>query len=275
MSGAAEQEATGGAEGGQLQGSPLEGRSARAGSGEMFDAIAARYDLMNRLVSMGLDQGWRKEAVRALELASRPKHGTVLDLATGTADLALAIAEAHDVRVLGIDPSEKMLAIGREKVKYAHLSGRVSLRLGDAQALDLDDQSVDGVTMAFGIRNVPDRAKALREMARVTKDGGRVAILELSEPREGVLSKLAQFHIHTVVPWLGSVLSGAPEYGYLQRSIAAFPPPEEFAEVMRASGLDIVSVEPMTFGVVCLFVGTPSRAARSSQATGGGRAGHG
>ncbi|EYF07576.1 2-heptaprenyl-1,4-naphthoquinone methyltransferase [Chondromyces apiculatus DSM 436] len=244
----------------------------RGGSGEMFDAIAARYDLMNRLLSMGLDQGWRREAVRSLELGSRAPHGTVLDLATGTGDLALAIADAHDVRVIGIDPSAKMLEVGKQKVRYAHLDHRVELRLGDAQALELEDQSVDGVTMAFGIRNVPDRPKALREMARVTRDGGRVAILELSEPRDGILSKLAQVHIHTVVPWLGSVLSGASEYGYLQKSIAAFPPPEEFAETMRQSGLDVVSVEPLTFGVVCLYVGTPSRGGRG---VAGGRAGKG
>jgi demethylmenaquinone methyltransferase/2-methoxy-6-polyprenyl-1,4-benzoquinol methylase len=113
--------------------------------------------------------------------------------------------------------------------------------------------------MAFGIRNVPDRPRALREMARVTKEGGRIAILELSEPRKGALAALARFHIHQVVPRIGGALSGASEYGYLQRSIAAFPPPDEFAAMMREAGLRVLEVSPLTMGVVCLFVGTPGR----------------
>jgi demethylmenaquinone methyltransferase/2-methoxy-6-polyprenyl-1,4-benzoquinol methylase len=133
--------------------------------------------------------------------------------------------------------------------------------VGDAQALDVPDQSVDAVTISFGIRNVPDRPRALREMARVTKPSGRVAILELSEPKQGALAALARFHIHTVVPRVGSALSGAREYGYLQRSIAAFPPPEEFAALMEEAGLSVLSVSPLSFGVVCLFVGTPKTGA--------------
>lgn len=228
----------------------------RGGSGEMFDAIAGRYDLLNRIISLGLDQGWRRRAVESLELDGRTS--TVLDLATGTADLALAIARALDARVIGIDPSQGMLEVGRRKVREAGLTERIDLRVGDAQALDLEDRSVDGVTIAFGIRNVPDRSRALREMARVTRPGGRIAILELSEPRRGVMGKLAQIHIRGVVPWLGSVLSGASEYRYLQRSIAAFPPPEEFAEQMREAGLSVLRIEPLTFGVVCLYVATPA-----------------
>jgi demethylmenaquinone methyltransferase/2-methoxy-6-polyprenyl-1,4-benzoquinol methylase len=251
----------------------VEGGAPRAGSGEMFDTIAARYDLLNRIISLGLDQGWRRRTVRALELADRsgPLNGrgsgdrvrgplTVLDLATGTGDLALAAAGALEgARVIGIDPSVKMLDIGRQKVLEAGLEDRVELRVGDAQALELEDRSVDGITMAFGIRNVPDRSRALREMARVTKGGGRVAILELSEPQRGVMGRLARLHIRGVVPWLGGVLSGAPEYRYLQRSIAAFPPPEEFAAQMREAGLEVLEVAPLTFGVVCLYVGTPAR----------------
>lgn len=238
----------------------VEGGAPRAGSGEMFDAIAARYDLLNRIISLGLDQGWRRRTVRALELADRARPLTVLDLATGTGDLALAAAgELDGARVIGIDPSVKMLEIGRQKVREAGLEDRVELRVGDAQALEIEDRSVDGITMAFGIRNVPDRPRALREMARVTRDGGRVAILELSEPQSGVMGRLARLHIRGVVPWLGGVLSGASEYRYLQRSIAAFPPPEEFAAQMREAGLEVLEIAPLTFGVVCLYVGTPIR----------------
>jgi demethylmenaquinone methyltransferase / 2-methoxy-6-polyprenyl-1,4-benzoquinol methylase len=234
-----------------------EAQERRAGSGEMFDGIAPRYDLLNRVLSLGLDQGWRRRAVRALEL--RP-GATVLDLATGTGDLAIAIAEGGAEKVIGVDPSQGMLAVGRRKVQGLRLDGRIDLRVGDAERLELEDASVDAVSMAFGIRNVPDRAQALREMARVTRPGGRVAILELNEPRGGIMSKLARFHIHTLVPVVGGAISGAKEYRYLQDSIARFPPPEEFTALMRDAGLRVLAVQPLTLGVVCLFVATPEEA---------------
>lgn len=227
----------------------------RDGSGEMFDRIASRYDLLNRIISLGIDQRWRRRTVDALEL--RPGD-TALDLATGTADLAILTARRREgTKVIGVDPSRNMLAVGDRKLAAMGLTERVSLRFGAAEKLDLEDQSVDGITMAFGIRNVVDRPAALREMARVTRPGRRVAILELSDPEGGALSAMARFHIHTVVPWVGSLLSGSKEYRYLHRSIAAFPRPAAFAEVMRESGLDVLSVQPMTFGVVCLYVATP------------------
>ncbi|RZO66474.1 MAG: bifunctional demethylmenaquinone methyltransferase/2-methoxy-6-polyprenyl-1,4-benzoquinol methylase UbiE [Sandaracinaceae bacterium] len=229
---------------------------ATQGSGQMFDAIADRYDLLNRIISLGVDQRWRRLTVSKLELGERPK---VLDLATGTADLAIRIAQTHaDAQVVGLDPSVNMLAIGRDKARADAVDGRVKLVEGDAQALPFDDDRFDGVTIAFGIRNVPDRARALAEMARVTRPGGRVAILELSEPRSGLLGPLARFHVHHVVPTLGGLLSGKKEYRYLQQSIAAFPPPETFAELMRSAGLDVLEVIPLTFGVCTLYVGTPA-----------------
>ncbi|MDO9018281.1 MAG: bifunctional demethylmenaquinone methyltransferase/2-methoxy-6-polyprenyl-1,4-benzoquinol methylase UbiE [Deltaproteobacteria bacterium] len=231
----------------------------RGGSGEMFDRIASRYDLMNRIISLGIDQRWRRRTVDALALKPGAR---VLDLATGTGDLAMMIARRHpEVTVVGVDPSAGMLAEGDRKVAAAGLGDRVTLRRGDAEQLEADDASVDGISMAFGIRNVVDRPKALREMARALKPGGRVAILELSEPRRGLLGMMARVHIHHVVPTLGALLSGAWEYRYLQRSIAAFPPAAEFAEVMRASGLRVERAEPMTFGVVHLYVGVRDPAA--------------
>jgi demethylmenaquinone methyltransferase/2-methoxy-6-polyprenyl-1,4-benzoquinol methylase len=223
------------------------------GSGQMFDGIAARYDFVNRVISLGIDQSWRRKTVRALELG---KDARVLDLATGTGDLALLIAgSVPDSRVVGLDPSRNMLDIAREKVAAAGLAERIELVEGDAEALPFPDASFDGVSIAFGIRNVPDRARALAEMARVTRPGGRVAVLELSEPRGGILAPLARFHVHTVVPWMGALLSGAKEYRYLQRSIAAFPPAEEFAAMMETAGLRARAVEPLTFGVCHLYVG--------------------
>lgn len=226
---------------------------APSGSGAMFDAIADRYDLLNRIISLGVDRRWRARTVEALALRGRAR---VLDLATGTADLAIAIAEAHpEARVTGVDPSACMLANGARKVARAGLSDRVELVTGDAQALPFEEASFDACSIAFGIRNVPDRDRGLAEMARVTKRFGRVAVLELSEPRVGPLAPFARFHVHTVVPNLGALLSGAREYRYLARSIEAFPPAEDFARRMEAAGLRVVSVTPMTLGACTLYVG--------------------
>jgi demethylmenaquinone methyltransferase / 2-methoxy-6-polyprenyl-1,4-benzoquinol methylase len=228
----------------------------RGGSGEMFDAIAPRYDLLNRLLSLGIDQRWRRLLVERLELQP---GAFVLDHATGTADLAILIARsAPGIRVVGVDPSSEMLRVGRAKVEAAGLAERVTLQTGSAEDLSsFADGSVDAVSMAFGIRNVPDRPRALRELARVTRPGGRIAILELSEPRSGILGPLARLHVHQIVPWVGGLLSGAREYRYLQKSIAAFPPPSEFARLMADSGMRVQSVEPLTFGACHLYVGTP------------------
>jgi demethylmenaquinone methyltransferase/2-methoxy-6-polyprenyl-1,4-benzoquinol methylase len=154
-----------------------------------------------------------------------------------------------------------MLEVGRQKVTRAKLSERVELVQGDAQALPFAANTFDSVCIAFGIRNVPNRAAALREMARVTRPGGRIAILELSEPRSGLLGAFARFHIHTVVPYVGALLSGVKEYQYLQRSIAAFPPAEEFAALMQSSNLNLVALHPLTFGVCHLYVAEPGNPA--------------
>jgi demethylmenaquinone methyltransferase/2-methoxy-6-polyprenyl-1,4-benzoquinol methylase len=237
---------------------PDEGLPAAAfGSGAMFDRIAARYDTLNRILSLGIDRRWRRLAVRALAL---PPAARVLDLATGTADVALEVLRQHpDARVLGLDPSLQMLAIGRSKVRRAGREKSAELLFGDAQDLPYADRSFDGVTIAFGIRNVPDRARALAEMARVTRRDGRIAILELMEPRAGLLAPLARGFVRSLVPRLGALLSGAPEYRYLQRSMAAFPAPDAFAEAMRRAGLEPLEVRPLTLGVVCLFVARPAR----------------
>ncbi|HEX2732380.1 MAG TPA: bifunctional demethylmenaquinone methyltransferase/2-methoxy-6-polyprenyl-1,4-benzoquinol methylase UbiE [Polyangiaceae bacterium] len=224
---------------------------AQAGSGAMFDGIAERYDLLNRMISLGVDQGWRRRTVSSLGKTPRD----VLDLATGTGDLALLIArELPEAKVLGIDPSTAMLAVAQRKVDRARVN--VHLQPGDAQALTLADHSVDAITMAFGIRNVPDRARALREMARVCRSGAKIAILELSEPEKGLLAPLARWHMHTVVPWLGGLLSGQREYRYLPNSIRAFPRPEAFCEMMTAAGIGSVNAEPLTFGVCHLYTGS-------------------
>jgi demethylmenaquinone methyltransferase/2-methoxy-6-polyprenyl-1,4-benzoquinol methylase len=230
--------------------------NALEGSGAMFDAIAERYDFVNRIISLGIDQRWRRATARALALG---ENATVLDLATGTSDLAIQVVrEFPSAHVTGIDPSTRMLQFGAQKLVRLGLSERISLEVGNAEELRFPDASVDGVCIAFGIRNVPDRSRALREMARVTRPGGRIAILELSEPRGHLLGALARLHVHTIVPWMGALLSGAREYRYLQRSIAAFPSADEFTQQLREAGVTPVAVEPLTFGVCHLYVGTPT-----------------
>lgn len=220
------------------------------GSGEMFDRIAERYDLLNRLLSFGIDVRWRMKAIRALGLHGK---GRVLDVATGTGDVAIAAARTG-LQVVGVDPSVNMLAVGREKVVRAELQDQVQLEVGNAEQLPFEDSSFDGSIIAFGIRNVPNRVKGISEMRRVVRPGGRVVVLELGEPRGAALGRLARFHVHTVVPVIGGLVSGSREYAYLQRSIAAFPPAEEFAETMASVGLAIESVIPLTFGVAHLYV---------------------
>lgn len=225
------------------------------GSGQMFDRIARRYDFVNRVLSFGIDKSWRRRTVKRLQLGERPR---VLDVATGTGDLAIDIARmVPGSTVVGLDPSTNMLAIAAEKLEKRGLTDRVTLVEGDAQALPYGDCEMDAATIAFGIRNVPDRSRALRELARVVRPGGRICVLELGEPRSGFLAHAARFHTRHVVPRLGALLSGQREYRYLQKSIAAFPPAEEFAAQMQAAGLHVIEVLPLTFGACTLYVATP------------------
>ena len=223
-----------------------------AGSGEMFDRIAPRYDLLNHLMSFGLATLWRRRLVRSIAL---PNDGRLLDLATGTGDVVVAAARRDTgARIVGLDPSAGMLEVAQSKLEAKRLGDRIELVVGDAQNLPFENNTFDAVTISFGIRNVPDRPKALREMARVVKPGGRVAILELTEPTRGPLAALARLHVHTIIPRLGAWLSGAREYRYLEASIAAFPTAEDFATVMIEAGLNPPTIIRLGFGSAHLFV---------------------
>lgn len=225
----------------------------------MFDKIAGRYDLLNRVMSLGMDVSWRKKAVAALALRDGDH---VLDLATGTADLAIALTQAKpSVRVTGLDPSVNMIEVGREKIERMGLRDRVTFIEGDAQALPFQDGSFDGVTMAFGIRNVPNRLAALKEMARVVRRKRHVCILELTEPGTGLFGSVAKWYVHSIVPALGAMLSGADEYRYLQRSIEAFPSAIEFGKLMQQAGLELLEIQTLGFGACNLYVARPSPAA--------------
>ncbi|MFC1641837.1 ubiquinone/menaquinone biosynthesis methyltransferase [Myxococcota bacterium] len=221
------------------------------GSGQMFDRIANRYDLLNRVISLGFDRTWRHRTAQSLRPIG-PRH--ILDLATGTGELAIELAHLYpNASVLGLDLAPLMLDIGAKKIAEQGLQHRVRLELGDASRLPFSSASFDACTMAFGIRNVADRRRVLAQMQRVTRPGGRLAILELSEPR-GRLAPLLRLHVHGLVPLVGSVLAGASEYRYLSRSIAAFPAPEEFVLLLKAVGLRSVRVEAMMLGVLHLYL---------------------
>lgn len=224
----------------------------RAGSGQMFDKIAARYDALNRVISLGIDQRWRRRAAAAVALDGDGAGDDVLDVATGTCDLALAVARRFPAaRVVGLDPSTRMLARGWEKIVAGKLFDRVALVAGDAEQLPFADARFAGATVGFGVRNFADRARGLGELARVIRPGGRLVVLELSEPR----SALARAHVHGVVPAIGALLSGRAEYRYLARSIARFPPAAEFAAELDRAGFEVETIHALTFGVAHIFVG--------------------
>jgi demethylmenaquinone methyltransferase/2-methoxy-6-polyprenyl-1,4-benzoquinol methylase len=222
----------------------------RAGGGAMFDRIAARYDALNRILSLGLDRGWRRRMLVAL-----PAPGRILDLATGTGDVALAAARRWPgAAITALDPSAMMLDRAREKLLLAgpSIAKRVSLVSGEAERLPFDPARFDALTIAFGIRNVADRSRTLREMHRVLEPGGHAAILEFGSPAEASL--LARFHIRFLVPQIGRLFSSATAYAYLASSIAAFPRAEEFAAMLANAGFEVLCVERLAFGAVNLFV---------------------
>lgn len=233
-------------------------RRSADGSGAMFDLIAERYDVLNRMMSLGTDHAWRRRTIDALQ---PPPGGHVLDLAAGTGDVGLLIAERHpNVRITCADPSTGMLDVARRKVAAAGHSDRFDFTVARAEELPFDDDSFDGVTIAFGIRNVADRLRGLQEMARVTRPKGRVCILELTEPKSGLLGFAARVHIRHVVPTMGALLSRGDAYRYLRESIAAFPPPAEFETMMAEAGLLPVQTMPMMMRVAHVFVGQPAAA---------------
>lgn len=224
------------------------------GSGRMFDRIAHRYDRLNRILSLGMDQRWRRIAVDALALASGSAQPRVLDLATGTGDVAIEIARRFpSARVVGVDPSPGMLKVGSEKIEREGLGARIELKIGQAQEIPAENDAFDAAIMAFGIRNTADRPACLKELMRVVRSGGSIVLLELTEPEGHVLSFGARLWKRRMAPRLGAWFSSAPEYAYLEKSIRAFPSPEVFAAMMVESGLGNVKTKSLTLGAVAVF----------------------
>ena len=223
---------------------------------KMFSDIAPRYDLLNRLLSCGRDRYWRKRAVSRLA----PKAGgCFLDIATGTADVAIEIARKcpnRSAQVVAMDFSEKMLELARQKIDSLDMAGAIQLEAGSAESLPFKDNSFDGTTTAFGVRNFSDVEVSLREMHRVLQPGGQCVILEFALPRNSVLNFLYRFYFESLLPRVGRLVSGHPDaYTYLPESVAAFPVRENFSSLMQNAGFSNVTFKELTFGVVILYTG--------------------
>jgi demethylmenaquinone methyltransferase/2-methoxy-6-polyprenyl-1,4-benzoquinol methylase len=221
---------------------------------DIFSSIPRWYDFLNRLLSLRRDVAWRARAVREMRF---PRGGAFLDVATGTADLAIAAALAYPgIAVTGVDFVPGMLAVGSTKVSARGLDSRVSLAEGDAMALAFPDGSFEVAAIAFGIRNIPDREAALREMARVVSPGGQVMVLELTTPRNRLARAAYGIYLNGILPLVGRVLSRNPRaYRYLADSIMNFPSPPEFTALMERAGLGRVRAIPLTFGIAYLHIG--------------------
>ncbi|MEE9498998.1 MAG: bifunctional demethylmenaquinone methyltransferase/2-methoxy-6-polyprenyl-1,4-benzoquinol methylase UbiE [Nitrospinaceae bacterium] len=223
---------------------------------KMFSDIAPRYDLLNRLLSCGQDQYWRKRAVTRLSPQSGERF---LDIATGTADVALEIIRnvpKGAVQVVGMDFSEKMLELARQKIDSLDKANSIQLECGSAESLPFEDNSFDGTTTAFGIRNFFDIGRSLREMHRVLKPGGRCVILEFSLPRNSILNALYRFYFEWLLPKVGRLISKHPSaYTYLPETVAAFPVRKEFSSLMQQAGFMNVTYKELTLGIVILYTG--------------------
>ena len=218
---------------------------------QMFAQIAPRYDLLNRVLSLGVDRAWRRAAAEEALLLDPER---VLDVATGTADFALELARrAPASEVVGCDFVPEMLEIGRRKARERHL--KVHLELGDALALPYSDASFDALTCAFGFRNFADYPRALSEFWRVLRPGGRLVILEFPPPGKTLLGALFRLYFEQILPRVGGLISGNPQaYRYLPASVLAFPKPARLADLMVAAGFQ-TGYRLLTFGVAALHVG--------------------
>ena len=221
----------------------------------MFDAIAKRYDFLNHFLSVGLDTRWRARAIRE---AALPPDARVLDLCTGTADLAIAAIHAvPSARVVGVDFAGAMLSVGLGKLQARQLARRVSLVRGDATRIPVRDGWADAATIGFGIRNVADPDAALRELARTIKPGGRLVILEFGEPIVPGIRTLYNWYFRFLLPQLGRLVSRHQSaYSYLPASVGTFPPPPQFAATISSHGFRDVRAVPLTLGIVYLYAGT-------------------
>ena len=218
---------------------------------KMFDNIAGSYDFLNHTLSLGMDNIWRKIAIK--ELGNKP--ATILDIATGTADFAISASKYTKATITGIDISQGMLDVGVEKITKKGLTNRIQLQLADSEKLPFQDNSYDAITAGFGVRNFEDLNKGLSEMYRTLKSGGKVAILEPSEPTNFPLKQFYNLYFHHILPLIGGIISKDKNaYTYLPDSVSAFPSGKDFLTELDKVGFKESKHIPLTFGIVSLFI---------------------
>jgi demethylmenaquinone methyltransferase/2-methoxy-6-polyprenyl-1,4-benzoquinol methylase len=221
----------------------------------MFDRISPKYDALNHLLSLNIDKVWRRKTAKAVA-KSQPK--TILDLATGTADLAIALAKCNSqAHIIGMDISEKMLEIGKEKVSKKGLANQIELRLGDAATLPFESNTFDAVTVAFGVRNFENLEHGLSEIQRVLKPNGRAVILEFSMPERFPIKQLYALYFKHLLPAIGKAVSkDGNAYSYLPLSVEQFPKPKVFLRMLAEKGLENGMAKPLSFGIATLYTST-------------------
>jgi demethylmenaquinone methyltransferase/2-methoxy-6-polyprenyl-1,4-benzoquinol methylase len=220
---------------------------------QMFDNIAHSYDRLNHILSLGIDKGWRKTL---LKMAKNQSADQVLDVATGTGDLAIALSKLNSTKITGVDISNGMLDIGRIKVRKKMLDAQIELTYGDSENLPFDDNTFDLVTVAFGVRNFENLEKGMREMLRVLKPGGQILVLEFSQPEVFPFAQLYKFYFKYILPGIGRMLSkDASAYTYLPASVEAFPYGKAFTQVMEKCGYKDTSIRKLTLGVASIYRG--------------------
>jgi demethylmenaquinone methyltransferase/2-methoxy-6-polyprenyl-1,4-benzoquinol methylase len=221
---------------------------------KMFGSIAPRYDFLNRMLSFGIDRRWRKKAVRLLKYR---EGGRILDVATGTGDVALEIARTtpSSVRITGADFCKEMVDLGQIKAGQSPYAGRIDFKVAPCEDLPFPNETFDSITIAFGIRNVVDRKLGLAEMWRVLRPGGRMIILEFSTPRSQLFRQIYYFYFRRLLPVIGGLFSKYNAYKYLPDSVLEFPPHEEFATMIEEAGFRSVHIRELTFGIASIYVG--------------------
>jgi demethylmenaquinone methyltransferase / 2-methoxy-6-polyprenyl-1,4-benzoquinol methylase len=226
----------------------------------MFSAIAPRYDLLNHLLSLNIDKAWRRRAVSRLAPALEPAGSRCLDLCCGTGDLALEVASRIQCPVTGSDFSHSMLQLFQQK-QLQNSVATIPILEADALSLPIPDRCFNGITIAFGLRNLENLETGLKEMCRVLKPGGRLVILEFTRPTNPLFSLLFQFYFFRILPWIGQAISRhGHAYTYLPHSVKVFPNQQALAQLMRQSGFENVQFENLTGGIAALHWGDRSQA---------------